>query len=86
LRVKLREQTKSVVLRDAAVFQNFLKLASPNNPQFPDQVMQHVRAKVSPRFEGVQFTVSDNPLIILNLVDFLFVKVYYLETPGGVRP
>jgi hypothetical protein len=86
LRVKLREQTKSVVLRDAAVFQNFLKLASPNNPQLPDQVMQHVRAKVSPRFEGVQFTVSDNPLIILNLVDFLFVKVYYLETPGGVGP
>jgi hypothetical protein len=83
LRVKLREQTKSVALRDAAVFQNFLKLASPNNPQLPDQVMQHVRAKVSPRFEGVQFTVSDNPLIILNLVDFLYVKVYYLETPGG---
>ncbi len=83
LRVKLREQTKSVALRDAAVFQNFLKLASPNNPQLADQVMQHVRAKVSPRFEGVQFTMSDNPLIILNLVDFLYVKVYYLETPGG---
>jgi hypothetical protein len=86
LRVKLREQTKSVALRDAAVFQNFLKLASPSNPQLPDQVMQHVRAKVSPRFEGVQFTVSDNPLIILNLVDFLYVKLYYLETPGGVGP
>ena len=83
LRVKLREQTKSVALRDAAVFQNFLKLASPNNPQLADQVMRHVRAKVSPRFEGVQFTMSDNPLIILNLVDFLYVKVYYLETPGG---
>jgi hypothetical protein len=86
LRVKLREQTKSLALRDAAVFQNFLKLANPNNPQFPDQVMQRIRAKVSPRFEGVQFTVSDNPLIILNLVDFLFVKVYYLEPPGGVMP
>ena len=86
LRVKLREQTKSVALRDAAVFQNFLKLAGPNNPQLSDQVMQHVRAKVSPRFEGVQFTVSDNPLIILNLVDFLYVKVYYLEPPGGARP
>ena len=83
LRVKLREQTKSVALRDATVFQNFLKLASPNNPQLPDQVMQHIRAKVSPRFEGVQFTVTDNPLIILNLVDFLYVKVYYLETPAG---
>jgi len=83
LRVKLREQTKSVALRNAAVFQNFLKLASPNNPQVADQVMKHVQAKVSPRFEGVQFTVSENPLIILNLVDFLYVKVYYLETASG---
>jgi hypothetical protein len=83
LRVKLREQTKSVALKDAAVFQNFLKLACPGNPQVSDQVMKHVQAKVSPRFEGVQFTVSENPLVILNLVDFLYVKVYYLETPGG---
>jgi hypothetical protein len=83
LRVKLREETKAVTLRYAAVFQNFLKLACPNNPQIADQVMNHVRAKVSPRFEGVQFTVSENPLTILNLVDFLFVKVYYLETPAG---
>ena len=82
LRVKLREQTKSVALRDAAVFQNFLKLACPSNPQVADQVMKHVQAKVSPRFEGVQFTVSENPLVILNLVDFLYVKVYYLETPS----
>jgi hypothetical protein len=83
LRVKLREQTKSVALRDAAVFQNFLKLACPGNPQVADQVMKHVQAKVSPRFEGVQFTVSENPLVILNLVDFLYVKVYYLETSSG---
>jgi hypothetical protein len=83
LRVKLREQTKALALRDAAVFQNFLKLASPNNPQLGEQVMQHIRAKVSPRFEGVQFTVSENPLTILNLVDFLYVKVYFLETASG---
>jgi hypothetical protein len=83
LRVKLREETKALALRDAAVFQNFLKLACPSNPQVADQVMNHVRAKVSPRFEGVQFTVSENPLTILSLVDFLFVKVYFLETPGG---
>jgi hypothetical protein len=83
LRVKLREQTKSVALRDAAVFQNFLKLACPNNPQLGDQVLKHIRAKVSPRFEGVQYTVSENPLAILNLVDFLYLKVYYLETPSG---
>ena len=83
LRVKLRQQTQSLALKDAAVFQNFLKLACPNNPQVADQVMKYVQAKVSPRFEGVQFTVSDNPLVILNLVDFLYVKVYFLETPGG---
>jgi hypothetical protein len=83
LRVKLREETKAVALRHAPVFQNFLKLACQNNPQVADQVMNHVRAKVSPRFEGVQFTVSENPLTVLNLVDFLLVKVYYLETPGG---
>jgi len=83
LRVKLREETKALALRDVAVFQHFLKLACPNNPQIVDQVMNQVRAKVSPRFEGVQFTVSENPLTILNLVDFLYVKVYYLETPSG---
>jgi hypothetical protein len=83
LRVKLREETKAITLRDAAVFQNFLKLACPNNPQVADQVMNHVRAKVSPRFEGVQFTVSENPLTILNLVDFLYLKVYYLDTSSG---
>ena len=83
LRVKLREQTKSVALRNAAVLQNFLKLASPNNPQVADQVMKHIQARVSPRFEGVQFTVSENPLIILNLVDFLYVKVYFLEASSG---
>jgi hypothetical protein len=84
LRVKLREETKAITLRNAAVFQNFLKLACPNNPQVADQVMNHVRAKVSPRFEGVQFTVSENPLTILNLVDLLYLKVYYLDTsPGG---
>jgi len=83
LRVKLREETKAITLRDAAVFQNFLKFAAPNNPQIVDQVMNHVRAKVAPRFEGVQFTVSENPLTILNLVDFLYVKVYFLDTAGG---
>jgi hypothetical protein len=83
LRVKLREETKTMVLRHAAMFENFLKLACPNNPQVVDQVMKHVREKVSPRFEGVQYTVSENPLVILNLVDFLYVKVYYLDTPSG---
>ena len=41
LRVKLREETKALALRDAAVFQNFLKLACPDNPQVAEQVMNH---------------------------------------------
>ncbi|MFZ5448236.1 MAG: hypothetical protein ACOZFS_06320 [Thermodesulfobacteriota bacterium] len=81
LRVKLREETKTLALRDAAVFQNFLKLVCPNDPQVAEKVMQHVREKVSPRFEGVQYTVSEKPLVFLNLVDFLFVKVYYVDPP-----
>ncbi|MFA5111950.1 MAG: hypothetical protein WC443_11125, partial [Desulfobaccales bacterium] len=84
LRVKLREETKTVTLKDAAVFQNFLKLACPTNPQAADQVMAHVREKVNSRFEGVQYTISENPLLILNMVDFLYVKVYFLDNrPGG---
>lgn len=78
LRVKLREETRALALRDAVVFQNFLKAASYGNPQVADQVMAHVREKVNPRFEGVQYTISENPLIILNQVDFLYVKVFYL--------
>lgn len=78
LRVKLREETKSLVLKDAVVFTNFVKAAC-GNPQVADKVMSHVREKVNPRFEGVQYTVSENPLIILNQVDFLYVKVYFLD-------
>ncbi len=80
LRVKLREETKALTIKDAVVFQNFLKAASPGNPQVADKVMTHVREKVNPRFEGVQYTVSENPLIILNQVDFLYVKVYFLDS------
>lgn len=80
LRVKLREETKTLALRDAAVFQNFLKQASPENPQVADKAMGYIREKVNPRFEGVQYTLSERPLIILNLVDFVYVKVYFLDS------
>ena len=80
LRVNLREETKALALRDAQVFQNFLRRACPRSPQVVEQVMNHVREKVNQRFEGVQYTVSEDPLVILNLVDFLYVRVYFLET------
>lgn len=79
LRIKLREETKTLALSQAGVFQNFLKRACPQNPQVAERVMAHIKEKVNQRFEGVQYTVSEDPLVILNLVDFLFVKVYYLE-------
>jgi glutaredoxin 3 len=36
--------------------------------------MKHIREKVSPRFEGVQYTLSEKPLVFLNLVDFFYIK------------
>jgi hypothetical protein len=83
LRVKLRQETQALALRDASVFQNFLKLSSPSDPEVIDKVMKHIKEKVSPRFEGVQYTVSERPLIFLNMVDFLYIKVYYVD--GGAR-
>jgi hypothetical protein len=78
LRVKLRQETKALALKDAAMLQNFLNLACPNDPQVAQQVMKHVRGKVNPRFEGVEYTLSEKPLVFLNLVDFLYVKVYFV--------
>jgi hypothetical protein len=77
LRVKLRNATKSLVLRDARVFENFVRRATPD-PKVAQTVMAHIREKVSPRFEGVQYTVSEKPLIILNMVDFLYIRVYFI--------
>jgi hypothetical protein len=78
LRIKLREETKTLALRWAEVFQNFIKRACPQNPQVAEQVMAYIKERVNQRFEGVQYTVSEDPLVILNLVDFLYVKVYFL--------
>jgi hypothetical protein len=80
LRVKLRQETQNLALRDAKVFQTFLQRACPQIPQLPQMFMENVKKKVSPRFEGVQYTLSENPLVILNLVDFLYLKVFFLET------
>jgi hypothetical protein len=78
LRVKLRQETQTLALRYPQVFGNFVKGAC-RDPKVAQQVMTYVRAKVSPRFEGVQYTVCEKPLVLLNLVDFLYVKVYYVD-------
>ena len=78
LRVELRQQTKKVVLRNAKVFQDFLRQACPQKPDLPKTFMKDVKKKINKRFEGVQYTLSENPLVILNMVDFLYLKVFFL--------
>jgi hypothetical protein len=78
LRVKLREETQALALRYAPVFENFVKGAC-RDPKIVQVVMGHVREKVNKRFEGVQYTVCENPLVLLNMVDFLYLKVYFVD-------
>jgi len=78
LRVDIRKQCQDLALRYSPTLTNFLRQAAPRNPQVADQAITEIRKKVSPRFEGVQYTLSEDPLIILNLVDFFYLRVYYL--------
>lgn len=78
LRVDIRKQCQDLALRYSHLITNFLRQAAPRNPALAHQAMEDIRKKVSPRFEGVQYTLSEEPLIILNLVDFLYLRVYYL--------
>jgi hypothetical protein len=78
LRVDLRKQCQDLAQRHAEFVANFLRQAVPQKPGLGDQAITLIRKKVSPRFEGVQYTLSDNPLVILNLVDYLYIRVYYL--------
>jgi hypothetical protein len=78
LRVDLRKQCQNLAQRHAEFIVNFLRQAVPQKPGLGDQAMTQIRKKVSPRFEGVQYTLSENPLVILNLVDYLYIRVYYL--------
>ena len=78
LRVDIRKRCQEVAQRHAQFITNFLRQAVPQNPRLGDEAITLIRKKVSPRFEGVQHTLSENPLTILNLVDFLYIRVYYL--------
>ncbi|MFZ2088002.1 MAG: hypothetical protein WAU47_05460 [Desulfobaccales bacterium] len=79
LRVEIRKKSQDIAQRHAQFITKFLQQAVPQNPRLGDEAMTLIRKKVSPRFEGVQYTLSDNPLTILNLVDFLYIRVYYLS-------
>lgn len=82
LRVVLRRQSQAETLRDFDFFRQFLAAACPQNPKLADNIMAHLREKVNQRLEGVQYTLSEDPLVILNMVDFLFVRVYFLSNVG----
>ena len=78
LRVEIRQKCQEGALRYSHLITNFLSLAAPRNPQIAKEAIADIRKKVSPRFEGVQYTLSEDPLIILNLVDFLYLRIYYV--------
>jgi len=78
LRLNLRKQTQSLTLSHAALFQRFLQRACPQKPQLAEQFLARVKEKPNIRFEGVQYTLSEDPLVMLSLVDFLYVKVFFL--------
>ena len=79
LRVDIRQQCQRLALSRADFITKFLQQAVPQNPKVAEEAMAHIRQKVNPRFEGVQYTLSENPLVILNLVDFLYVRIYYIS-------
>jgi len=79
LRVDIRKECQRLALSHADFIAKLLQQAVPQNPKWAEEAMTYIRKKVSPRFEGVQYTLSENPLVILNLVDFLYVRVYYIS-------
>jgi hypothetical protein len=78
LRVQIRQKCQDLAQRHSQFIANFLRQAVPQKPGLGDEAITLMRKKVSPRFEGVQYTMSENPLVILNLVDFTYIRVYYL--------
>jgi hypothetical protein len=78
LRVDIRRDCQMLAHRHAQFITDYMRQAVPAKPGLADQAMTLINKKISPRFEGVQYTLSDNPLTILNLVDFTYIRIYYL--------
>ncbi len=78
LRIQIRKECQDLARRWSTLIREFVRHAAPQSPKAADEVMAHIQAKVNPRFEGVQFTIAEDPLLILNLVDFLYIRTYYL--------
>ncbi len=78
LRIRLRERSKAIVLRDYEFFKQFLEAAVPQKPELPEKIQKHVQDKVNKRLEGAQYTESENPLVMMDMVDFYTLKVYFI--------
>jgi len=77
-RIRLRERSKAVVLRDYEFIKKFLEAAVPQKPDLPEKIKKHVDEKANKRLEGAQYTESENPLVIMDMVDFYTLRVYYI--------
>uniref|UniRef100_A0A7V6DP57 AMIN domain-containing protein n=1 Tax=Desulfobacca acetoxidans TaxID=60893 RepID=A0A7V6DP57_9BACT len=78
LREDIRRDCQRLARRHAQFITDYVRRAVPARPGLAEQAMSLINRKVNTRFEGVQDTLSDNPLTILNLVDFTYIRVYYL--------
>lgn len=78
LRIRLRERSKAIVLRDYEFFQKFLEAAVPQKPELPEKIKKHVQERANKRLEGAQYTESENPLVIFDMVDFYTLRVYFI--------
>jgi hypothetical protein len=78
LRLRLRERSKAIVLRDYDFFKQFLEAAVPQKPELAEKLKKHVQDKVNKRLEGAQYTESENPLTIMDMADFYTLRVYFI--------
>lgn len=83
LRVDLRKQCQQLATRWTPFLRQYAQHAALGNTQVAEKIMGHLKEKVNQRFEGVQYTVSEDPLMLLNLVDFLYLRSYYLSGSTG---
>lgn len=78
LRLRLRESSKAVFLREFDFLQQFLRAAVPQKPALATQVKKHLDERVNKRLEGAQYTESTNPLVIFDMTDFYKLRVYFI--------
>ena len=77
-RIRLRERSKAIVLRDYDFYQKFLQAAVSQKPDLAEKIKKHVQERANKRLEGSQYTESNNPLVIMDMTDFYTLRVYYI--------